>query len=147
MISGRKFGSSLLRRWEEKRWGGKKKTQIATCAQTEYLYMITQFGIRKGHYCGSKKHGLIVRVGNKKTYAFVTKLGEVAVGDMGRVEPRCCKKERDYGGDEVMRHVVGTKDEEPQQITRSGTKAFAGHIEHSYLPSMTPDKKATCPRL
>lgn len=134
MISGRKLGSSLLRRREgagEKRWGGKKKRQIATCAQTQYLHMITQFGIREGQYCGGKKHGLIVRVGDKETYAFVTKLGEVAVGDMGGVEPRGCKKDGDYGGDEVKLHVVGTKDEEPQQLTRSVARALVGHIEDS----------------
>lgn len=134
MISGRKLGSSLLRRREgggEKRWGGKKERQIATCAQTQYLHMITQFGIREGQYCGGKKHGLIVRVGDKETYAFVTKLGEVAVGDMGGVEPRGCKKDGDCGGDEVKLHVVGTKDEEPQQLTRSVARALVGHIEDS----------------
>lgn len=74
--------------------------------------MITQFGIREGQNCGSKKHGLIVRVGDKETYTFVAKLGEKAVGDMGGIQPRGCKKEGDYGGDEVKLHVVGMRDDE-----------------------------------
>lgn len=91
--------------------------------------MITQFGTREGQKCGGKKHGLIVRVSDKETYAFVAKLGEGAVGDMGGVEPRGCKKDGDYGGNEVKLHIGGMRDEERQQFTRSVARALVGHIE------------------
>lgn len=74
--------------------------------------MITQFGIRESQKCGGKKHGLIVRVGDKETYAFLAKLGERAAGDMGGVQPRGCKKDGDYGGDEVKLHVIGMGEQE-----------------------------------
>lgn len=91
--------------------------------------MITQFRIREGQKCGGKKHGLIVRVGDKKTYAFVAKLDEGTVGDAGGVEPTGCKKDWDHGGDEVKLHIIGMTDEERQQLTSSVARAMVGHIE------------------
>lgn len=91
--------------------------------------MITQFRIREGQKCRGKKHGLIVRVGDKKTYAFIAKLGEGAVGNLGSVEPSGCKKDWDYGGDEVKLHIFGMINEDRQQLTRSVARAMVGHIE------------------
>lgn len=91
--------------------------------------MITQFRIRESQKCRGKKHSLIVRMGDKKTYAFVAKLGEGAAGDVGGVEPSRREKDWDYGGDEVKLHIFGMTDKELQQFTRSVARAMVGHIE------------------
>lgn len=91
--------------------------------------MITQFRIRQGQKCGGKKHSLIVRVGDKKTYALIAKLGKGVVGDLGGVEPSGCKKNWDYGGDEVKLHIFGMTNEDRQQLTRSVARAVGGYIE------------------
>lgn len=91
--------------------------------------MIPQFRIREGQKSGGEKHGLIVRVGNKKTYAFVAKIGEGVVGDVGGVEPSGCKKGWDYGGDDVKLHIFRMTDGERQQLTRSVARSMVGHIE------------------